>query len=181
MAGRISGLSVAVTAAGGVLVWSGWQNTSLTDTFRSLLNGKLPAPGTGGVTSPSSAGSSPAAKAGDTGAATKTAAENQQTAKNIIAANPRYAGWDQGQEWADLVSLWNQESGWNNTAENPTSGAYGIAQALGHGPTNQYPAGPANPPTSDPAAQIEWGLSYIAQTYGNPQMAWGHEVANGWY
>lgn len=50
MAGRISGFYVAVTAVGGVLVWSGWQNTSLTATFRSLLSGKLPAPGTGGVT-----------------------------------------------------------------------------------------------------------------------------------
>jgi hypothetical protein len=79
------------------------------------------------------------------------------------------------------VSLWNRESGWSNTAENPSSGAYGIAQALGHGPTNQYPAGPANPPVSSASAQIAWGLSYIKQTYGSPSAAWAHEESEGWY
>jgi len=77
--------------------------------------------------------------------------------------------------------LWTRESGWSNTAENRKSGAYGIAQALGHGPTNQYPAGPANPPTSDPRAQVEWGLGYIANTYGDPCAAWAHEESQGWY
>ena len=46
------------------------------------------------------------------------------------------AGWT-GPEWNCLDWLWNRESGWTRKAENPKSGAYGIAQALGHGPTNQ--------------------------------------------
>ena len=58
-------------------------------------------------------------------------------------------GWT-GAQFGCLRLLWDRESGWSATAENPSSGAYGIAQALGHGPTNQYPAGPANPPASDP-------------------------------
>ena len=93
------------------------------------------------------------------------------------------AGWT-GSEWNCLDWLWTRESGWNRLAENPKSGAYGIAQALGHGPTNQYPAGPANPPTSDARTQIRWGLGYIANTpYGThtPCQAWAHETANGWY
>jgi hypothetical protein len=93
------------------------------------------------------------------------------------------AGWTGGQ-WNCLDWLWNRESGWSRTAENPKSGAYGIAQALGHGPTNQYPAGPANPPTSSAPAQIRWGLGYIANTpYGThtPCQAWAHEQSNGWY
>src|SRR5260221_6932721 len=89
-------------------------------------------------------------------------------------------GWESGPQWNCLYALWLRESNWSNTAQNPRSDAYGIAQALGHGPTNQYPAGPANPPQSDPAAQEEWGLGYIAATYGSPCGAWSHEQADGW-
>lgn len=90
-------------------------------------------------------------------------------------------GWGSGPQWNCLYALWTRESGWSNTAENSQSGAYGIAQALGHGPTNQYPAGPANPPVSDPGAQIRWGLGYIRGTYGSPCGAWSHEEADSWY
>jgi hypothetical protein len=89
-------------------------------------------------------------------------------------------GWSAGPQWTCLYDLWERESGWSNTAEN-ASDAYGIAQALGHGPTNQYPAGPANPPTSSAPAQIEWGLGYIRATYGDPCGAWSHETADSWY
>lgn len=91
-------------------------------------------------------------------------------------------GWT-GNQWTCLYWLWNRESGWSNTALNPKSGADGIAQALGHGPTNQYPAGPANPPVNDPRAQILWGLQYIKTTpgYGTPCAAEAHETADGWY
>jgi len=89
-------------------------------------------------------------------------------------------GWT-GVQWRCLYALWSRESGWSNTAENSSSGAYGIAQALGHGPTNQYPAGPANPPRSDPRAQVRWGLGDIASVYGSPCAAWAHEQAAGWY
>jgi hypothetical protein len=90
-------------------------------------------------------------------------------------------GWGSGPQWDCLDALWERESGWSNTAENGQSGAYGIAQALGHGPTDQYPAGPANPPVSSPSAQIRWGLGYIAARYGTPCAAWAHEEADSWY
>ncbi len=89
-------------------------------------------------------------------------------------------GWT-GSQWDCLDWLWTRESGWSNIAENPKSGAYGIAQALGHGPTNQYPADPANPPRSSVRAQIRWGLRYIRSSYGTPCSAWAHETADGWY
>src|SRR5262249_208674 len=38
-------------------------------------------------------------------------------------------GWTQAQ-WPALRALWMGESGWNKYATNPTSGAYGIPQAL---------------------------------------------------
>jgi hypothetical protein len=79
-----------------------------------------------------------------------------------------------------LVPLWNQESGWNQFAEN-ASGAYGIPQAL---PFNKMPqaAWPASSGgSSSPSAQISWGLGYIKNTYGTPCAAWGHEESFGWY
>jgi hypothetical protein len=79
-----------------------------------------------------------------------------------------------------LVPLWNQESGWNQFAEN-ASGAYGIPQAL---PFNKMPqaAWPASAGgSSSPSAQIGWGLGYIKSTYGTPCNAWGHEQSFGWY
>jgi hypothetical protein len=106
------------------------------------------------------------------------------TVAGNVALGQRLAairGWGAGPQWRCLDALWTRESSWSNIARNPRSGAYGIAQALGHGPTNQYPPGPANPPVSDPAAQIHWGLGYIAAVYGTPCGAWAHEQADGWY
>ena len=78
------------------------------------------------------------------------------------------AGWS----WDALFRLWMQESGWNPYAVNPTSGAYGIPQSLGHG--HPFALG-------DYANQIRWGFAYIRGRYGNSQNAWAHEVSAGWY
>jgi len=118
-----------------------------------------------------------AALAGLALAAAVHAAGNVARGQQLAAGD----GWGSGPQWNCLYALWQRESGWSNTAENPRSGAYGIAQALGHGPTGQYPAGPANPPVSDPSAQVRWGLGYIAGTYGTPCAAWAHEEADSWY
>lgn len=80
-------------------------------------------------------------------------------------------GWAPS-ELAPLVALWNKESGWDPNAVNPSSGAYGIPQALGHG--HPYNLG-------DYVAQINWGLNYIKGRYGSPSAAWAHEVAHNWY
>jgi hypothetical protein len=80
-------------------------------------------------------------------------------------------------QFACLDALWAQESSWNVSAENPSSGAYGIPQAL---PGSKMSA--AGPDwQSDAATQISWGLGYIRATYGTPCAAWGHEEATGWY
>ena len=104
------------------------------------------------------------------------------TASSPTAAQ-RYAqtrlashGWSIDQ-MQPLVSLWNRESGWNRLARNPTSGAYGIPQALP--PSKMGPD--ANPPKSSAIAQIDWGLNYIKGRYGSPSAAWAHEVSHGWY
>ena len=63
-------------------------------------------------------------------------------------------GWT-GKEWEDLLWLWNRESGWRWNAENPSSHAYGIPQAL---PGNKMSSAGANW-HEDAAIQISWGLS----------------------
>jgi hypothetical protein len=76
-----------------------------------------------------------------------------------------------------LYMLWQRESGWNPAAENPLSGAFGIAQALPA--TKMASAGPDW--ATDPYTQIVWGVGYISAAYGDPQTAWAHELAYGWY
>lgn len=88
---------------------------------------------------------------------------------------PSY-GWDQSQMGC-LVSLWNRESGWNASAMNASSGAYGIPQSL---PGSKMASAGADWRTN-PATQIRWGLGYIKSTYGSPCGAWGHSQATGWY
>lgn len=85
-------------------------------------------------------------------------------------------GWT-GKNWQNLVNLWNRESGWRWNAENPWSGAYGIPQSL---PPSKMAAFGANY-RDDAAAQIDWGLSYIAGRYGSPNKAWEHSEHYGWY
>jgi hypothetical protein len=76
-----------------------------------------------------------------------------------------------------LVPMWTKESQWTPTAENPSSGAYGIPQALPGDKMSS--AGPDW--ATNAATQIRWGLGYIRDTYGTPSGAWGFWQANGWY
>jgi uncharacterized protein YabE (DUF348 family) len=85
-------------------------------------------------------------------------------------------GWT-GEEWTCLDLLWQRESGWNYQAANPSSGAYGIPQAL---PGSKMGSAGSDWATN-PATQIEWGLGYIADRYGTPCGAWGHSESVGWY
>ncbi|GAA5177356.1 hypothetical protein GCM10023322_01860 [Rugosimonospora acidiphila] len=80
-------------------------------------------------------------------------------------------------EMPALVQMWDRESGWNPTAENPSSGAYGIPQAL---PGDKM-ASVASDWQTDAATQIKWGLGYIKDQYGTPSDAWAFWQANGWY
>lgn len=175
-ASKINGFTVAYAAAGGLVLWSGIAGTSLSATVKGALAGQTPSelPQTEGIstTAPSAGAAPPAggASGGSTAAATATAAANQATAK-ILAAP---FGWSTGTQWDDLVKLWNQESGWNDKAVNPSSGATGIPQL--------NPSAHAVPPGwSSPSVQISWGLAYILATYGSPANAWAHEQSAGWY
>lgn len=74
-------------------------------------------------------------------------------------------GWDD-HEFVCLIALWWHESRWEYQADNPTSSAYGIPQALTrlHGLDDEW--------KSSPLLQIRWGLRYISDRYGTPCAAW---------
>jgi hypothetical protein len=85
-------------------------------------------------------------------------------------------GFDSSQ-MSCLVPLWMGESGWRWNAENASSGAYGIPQAL---PGGKMATAGADWRTN-PATQIEWGLGYIRDSYGSPCGAWSFKQGHGWY
>lgn len=191
----VDAVAIGSVAVGSVFLYAGIKGYSIPQTIQSVVSGKTPAQQSQSnpITGSSGGSGSSGAPPGDTGTHGRSAAANQALAKlSVIRTHP---GWATGQQWADWVSLWNQESTWNNLAQNPSSGALGIAQALGHGTAgtngkygNEYGANfglstaqakKAN--DGDALYQIEWGINYIEQTYGSPSAAWAHEKASNWY
>ena len=85
-------------------------------------------------------------------------------------------GWGSG-EFSCLSSLWERESGWDVHASNPSSGAYGIPQALPGSKMSAFGADWQD----NAVTQIEWGLSYINDSYGTPCGAWSTFQSQGWY
>ncbi|MCI1649385.1 MAG: CHAP domain-containing protein [Bifidobacterium tibiigranuli] len=69
-----------------------------------------------------------------------------------------------------LVQLWDHESGWRVDAENASSGAYGIPQAL---PGSKMASSGSDWKTNG-VTQVKWGLGYIKSRpdYGTPCAAW---------
>ena len=70
-----------------------------------------------------------------------------------------------------------RESMWDIDATNPSSGAYGIPQAL---PGSKM-ASAGSDWRTNPATQIIWAIGYIKDRYGSPCAAWSFKRANGWY
>jgi hypothetical protein len=78
-------------------------------------------------------------------------------------------------QFSCLDSLYVSESDWRIDADNPSSSAYGIPQALTE--LHDMPAGYM----TSAEVQIRWGLDYIRDTYGTPCSAWSFKSAHGWY
>ncbi|MFG3493909.1 transglycosylase SLT domain-containing protein [Streptomyces sp. NPDC047928] len=91
----------------------------------------------------------------------------QEIAKKMVPAG-------QYQCFSKIVE---HESGWNHTATNASSGAYGLVQAL---PASKMSSAGSDWKTN-PATQIEWGLDYMNDRYGSPCDAWSFWQSNGWY
>ncbi len=85
-------------------------------------------------------------------------------------------GWGSDQ-FACFDKIITQESGWNVSATNRSSGAYGIPQAL---PGSKMATAGADWQTN-PATQIKWALGYVQARYSTPCGAWAFKSAHGWY
>ncbi|MGW6462124.1 aggregation-promoting factor C-terminal-like domain-containing protein [Streptomyces sp. NPDC055078] len=96
-----------------------------------------------------------------------TVAEVKAMARQMIPA-------DQFQCFSNIVE---RESTWNYRAQNPSSGAYGLVQAL---PGSKMSSAGADWQTN-PATQIKWGLKYMNSRYDSPCGAWSFWQANKWY
>jgi hypothetical protein len=102
----------------------------------------------------------------------KLAGTPKEVALNLLGDH----GWKSDQ-FSCLDKLWTKESQWKVSADNPSSSAYGIPQAL---PGNRMAAYGSDWRTN-PVTQIKWGLDYIESAYGSPCNAWAHSMAMGWY
>lgn len=80
-------------------------------------------------------------------------------------------------EFDCLDNIWSQESGWNVHADNPSSSAYGIPQALPG--SKMSSAGPNWENNAE--TQVRWGLGYIKDRYGSACSAWSFKQGAGWY
>jgi hypothetical protein len=101
---------------------------------------------------------------------------NPQAAARVLMVDH---GWTSDAQYNCLVNLWNGESNWNYRADNPSSPAYGIPQAL---PGSKMSSFGADWQTN-PLTQIKWGLWYIDEVYGSPCNAWSTWQARSphWY
>jgi hypothetical protein len=76
-------------------------------------------------------------------------------------------GWDETQRKC-IWKLFDEESRFDNFADNKHSSAYGIAQML-------------NEQSRDPAIQILNAYRYIKHRYETPCRAWSHHLNKNWY
>ncbi|MFP3714071.1 G5 domain-containing protein [Puerhibacterium sp. TATVAM-FAB25] len=144
------------------------EKTTKEPTAKVVLEGtkERPAP------RPETASRSESRSSGSSSSGPSVSGSPRAIGKQLAAAR----GWT-GSQWTCLESLFEKESGWNPSADNPSSSAYGIPQAL---PGSKMASAGADWRTN-PATQITWGLDYIAGRYGTPCAAWSHSQSVNWY
>jgi hypothetical protein len=182
------GTYLAVAGFGAIFLWSGLTGKSWSSVLRNVISGKNPSQAAATQQIQALNVQDVGSSSTGTGGGSAVTPSNIPTTPGSTAAYKTFAmslmishGWGLGQQWTDFQWVVDMESGWNNNAVNSSSGAYGIAQALGHGTattkgtvTNEY----GNFGTSDAVcksansgngfSQLIWMCNYIAQAYGNP-------------
>ncbi|MFJ8002944.1 aggregation-promoting factor C-terminal-like domain-containing protein [Streptomyces fagopyri] len=101
-------------------------------------------------------------------AATTSASSAQSIAHEMIPDAAQFTAFSK---------IVERESGWNPSATNAASGAYGLVQAL---PASKMSTAGSDWKTN-PATQIKWGLDYMNSRYGSPAAAWSFWQAHNWY
>lgn len=80
-------------------------------------------------------------------------------------------------QYGCLDRVITRESGWNPYARNPSSGAYGLGQAL---PGSKM-ASKGSDWRTNAVTQIRWAISYMNGRYGSPCGAWAFWQSHRWY
>ncbi|WP_103502212.1 MULTISPECIES: transglycosylase SLT domain-containing protein [Streptomyces] len=106
--------------------------------------------------------------AGQAAAAPSSSSDGQSIAREVIGDDAQF------QCFSNIVE---RESGWDHTATNPSSGAYGLVQSL---PAEKM-ASHGSDWRTNPETQIKWGVDYMNDRYGSPCGAWEFWQANHWY
>ncbi|WP_179816142.1 aggregation-promoting factor C-terminal-like domain-containing protein [Allostreptomyces psammosilenae] len=97
-----------------------------------------------------------------------TATDPREIARQLVPDPVQYEAF---------CNIVEHESSWNVTATNPSSGAYGLMQAL---PGSKM-ATHGDDWRTNPETQLRWGLDYMNERYGSPVAAWQFWQLNGWY
>ena len=122
-------------------------------------------------------GSNTTHSGGSTGTTTHTQAAPTASSAPTGSAQSIAAQIVPADQLAAFDQIISHESGWNVTATNPSSGAYGLAQSL---PGNKMASAGSDWQTN-PTTQINWALNYMNTTYGSPNQAWSFWQNNSWY
>lgn len=187
----VNGVALAAAGAGVVLLWSAVENQKVLTAVQDILLGKKPPAGPQGAALEDESGLT-AAGGTEAGGGSVISGGSSQA---ILQQTAAQFGWT-GAQWQALQNVEMAEAGFNPLSDNPGSGAYGLAQALGHGTSgtacpatgkNEYggyglstaQAQQAN--CGQPGPQALWMCNYIKDTYGNPENAWAHEQSEHWY
>lgn len=193
-----NGPAVAAVGAGVLLVYSGVTGRGILPSIVNLVQGKSPggvapnqliqgsvAPGVDAI-----AAGAQAVAGGVQAAASGANGSPKQILQSVAATH----GWT-GAQWTALDAIEMQEAGYDTTNKNPSSGAFGLAQSLGHGfkggpaanGVNEYGGEGLSPSQSAAASmgdaywQSVWMCNYIADRYGNPAVAEQFHLAHNWY
>ena len=195
MAAKVNGFSLAYTAIGGVVLWIGHQG------HHAQLDVPGPAPGAGPHGEPGAdrghGGGQRGVEHGIAGCRGDRAGAGRGDVDPELQPGPDGRldlRVGTGAQWAALTNVIERESGGNPAAMN-ASGAYGIAQALGHagpgdaGSVSRTAYGGYGVPTStnigansgNATDQLIWMMAYIKSAYGSPEGAWASEQSRGFY
>lgn len=130
----------------------------------------------GTLSTPAAQASTGPADAGRVGLSGAIDAIGSITPGMLLGEASKY-GWS-ASEVSDWRSVISQESGGNERARNPSSGAFGVGQFLGDTLREYTPYGAAS---SSAGPQLNAMGRYIHDRYRTPSAALAHERQFGWY
>lgn len=187
----MNGPALGAIAVGTIFVYAAVKGKSVLSSAQAIITGQSPK--TVDQTYPINTPTPTDTTAVTTDTGSGSAVANTGTNKQILQKTAAGFGWT-GSQWTALDKIEMQEAGYSATIKNGSSGALGMAQALGHGNANtsgtlgnEYggygltdaQAKQAN--SGNAAMQALWMCNYIKSTYNNPVTAEQFHLAHNWY